>query len=72
MNEVVTKYNLRIDHIQIDNMLNNVIPVFFCPEKELNKHLEDEGEGYTPFMEVMITYSEIEDQDVYIKKYRGL
>lgn len=67
VNEQVTKYDLRIDHIQVDNMLNNVHPVFFCPVKELLKD-EDIAEGctkasneeeYTPFIQAMVTYSEI-------------
>jgi hypothetical protein len=65
---------LKIDHIQIDNLLNDSMPVFFCPTKELNKEeknvpaLTEEGElikkddpGYTPFIQIMITYSEIQD-----------
>jgi nicotinate-nucleotide pyrophosphorylase len=35
INEVITKYDLKIDHIQIDNMLSNLMPVLFCPVKEL-------------------------------------
>jgi hypothetical protein len=55
VNELVTQYDLKIDHIQIDNMLNNAMPVFFCPMKELVKDEEavgkalEEGE-YTPFI----------------------
>ena len=72
VSELITKYDLRIDHIQIDNMLNNVIPVFFCPLKELVKDGAAMDEEYTPFIQVMITYSEIQDKDIYIKKYKGL
>ena len=61
VNELVTKYDLKIDHIQIDNMLNNLIPVFFCPVKELVKDQIDVEEDYTPFIQAMITYSEIMD-----------
>ena len=54
-------------------MLNNVMPVFFCPMKELDhSNIEHQGEEYTPFIQAMITYSEIQEKDVYIKKYRGL
>ena len=55
INEMITKYDLKIDHIQIDNMLNNVMPVFFCPTKELIKD-EDialknvKEEDLTPFI----------------------
>ena len=73
-NEQVTKYELRIDHIQIDNMLNNLMPVFFCPVRELDlggEHAAEDAE-YTPFIQAMITYAEIQEKDVYIKKYRGL
>jgi hypothetical protein len=55
-------------------MVNSLVPVIFCPVKELQK--EEDGavppEDYTPFIQAMITYSEIQDQDVYLKKYRGL
>jgi hypothetical protein len=66
VNEVVTKYELRIDHIQIDNMLSNLMPVLFCPVKELNKDPHDaiavtEDAEYCPFIQVMITFSEIHD-----------
>ena len=73
-NEQVTKYDLKIDHIQIDNMLNNVMPVFFGPMKELDLTStgEHQGEEYTPFIQVLITFSEIQEKDVYIMKYEGL
>lgn len=60
---MITKYDLKIDHIQIDNMLSNVLPVIFCPVKELVKDEEGkvDDEEYTPFIQVMITYSEIQD-----------
>ena len=35
INERVTKLDMKIDHIQIDNVVNNNMPVFFCPTKEL-------------------------------------
>lgn len=33
---------------------------------------EEEDPEYTPFIQVMITFSEIHDQDIFIRKYRGL
>jgi hypothetical protein len=77
INEVITKYDLKIDHIQIDNMISNLMPVLFCPVKELHKDEEGvaqvkEDEEYTPFIQAMITFSEIHDQDIFIRKYRGL
>ena len=61
---MITKYDLKIDHIQIDNVLNDIMPVFFCPMKELVKDQPNgltipDNEDYTPFIQVMITYSEI-------------
>jgi len=42
-------------------MLNNLIPVFFCPIRELIKDQDGAiaDEDYTPFIQAMITYSEI-------------
>lgn len=55
-------------------MLNNLIPVFFCPIRELIKDQDGAiaDEDYTPFIQAMITYSEIQEQDVYIRKYHAL
>jgi hypothetical protein len=54
-------------------MLNNLIPVFFCPIRELIKDQEaTTDEDYTPFIQAMITYSEIQEQDIYIRKYHAL
>lgn len=55
INEVITKYDLKIDHIQIDNMISNLMPVLLCPVKELHKDEEGvaqvkEDEEYTPFI----------------------
>ena len=77
VNEMLTMYDLQIDHIQIDNMLNNLIPVFFCPVKELIKYedlpnADKEVENENHFIQDKIIYSEIQDQDVYIKKFRLL
>jgi hypothetical protein len=55
------------------------MPVLFCPVRELHKddeegghHLNKPDEEYTPFIQVLITFSEIHDQDIFIRKYRGL
>ena len=63
---------MKIDHIQIDNMLDNYNPIILSPLRELN--LEDDmlGADYTPFIQVLITFSEIYSKDLYIKKYLGL
>lgn len=53
-------------------MLDNYNPIILSPLRELN--LEDDmlGADYTPFIQVLITFSEIYSKDLYIKKYRGL
>ncbi len=47
-------------------MISNIMPVLLCPVKELHKDEEGvvqvkEDEEYTPFIQAMITFSEIHD-----------
>lgn len=53
-------------------MLDNYNPIILSPLRELN--LEDDmlGDDYTPFIQVLITISEINSKDLYIRKYRAL
>jgi hypothetical protein len=62
--EISTSFNLEIDHIQIDNVINDVIPVFFSPSKELIKYEENQDPkvsdlSYTPFIQIKIDQIEI-------------
>ena len=70
--ELVTKTDLTIDHIQIDNMLSAEYPVFFTPKQQFDPENNSLSEDYTPFMQFSMTHSEIKDEDVFLRKYRAL
>jgi len=71
--ETLTEFNLKVDHMQIDNMVHEMMPVLFSPTKELVKDdLAEKDENYTPFLQVILATSELQEEDVYIKKYKFL
>ena len=54
------------------------MPAFFAPARQLVKNnltieeLKAKNKDYTPFVQIKLTQSEINDKEIYIKKYKGL
>jgi len=63
-------------------MRQESVTVIFSPSKELVKEedldeeqlkkLKKDDEEYTPFIQIKMSQSEIQDRDTYIKKFRSL
>lgn len=68
---------VEIGHFQIDNVINEVMPVLFSPTQELVKNektmeeLKNDDPDYTPFIQIKIEQSEINDGDIQITKFNA-
>jgi len=76
--ETITNEDIEILHMQVDNIVNDSLPVMFFPGKHLVKNelsleeMKEQDEEYTPFLQVKVTQSEIKEKDFYAKKFQAL